>query len=90
MIKDGIDYSGFIFIGLMNCNGEPSVIEYNCRMGDPETEVVIPRIKSDLLDLLNGVASKNLNTKHYETINEIATTVVLVSGGYPGEYKKIN
>ena len=88
LIKDGIDYSGFIFIGLMNCNGEPSVIEYNCRMGDPETEVVIPRIKSDLLDLLNGVASKNLNTKHYETINEIATTVVLVSGGYPGEYKK--
>jgi phosphoribosylamine--glycine ligase len=88
LIKDGIDYSGFIFIGLMNCNGEPSVIEYNCRMGDPETEVVIPRIKSDLLDLLNGVANKNLNTKHYETINEIATTVVLVSGGYPGEYLK--
>ena len=88
LIKDGIDYCGFIFIGLMNCNGEPSVIEYNCRMGDPETEVVIPRIKSDLLDLLNGVAYKNLNTKHYETINEIATTVVLVSGGYPGEYKK--
>ncbi len=88
LIKDGIDYSGFIFIGLMNCNGEPSVIEYNCRMGDPETEVVIPRIKSDLLDLLNGVANKNLNSKHYETINEIATTVVLVSGGYPGEYKK--
>ena len=88
LIKDGIDYCGFIFIGLMNCNGEPSVIEYNCRMGDPETEVVIPRIKSDLLDLLNGVANKNLNTKHYETINEIATTVVLVSGGYPGEYKK--
>ena len=88
LFKDGIDYSGFIFIGLMNCNGEPSVIEYNCRMGDPETEVVIPRIKSDLLDLLNGVANKNLNTKHYETINEIATTVVLVSGGYPGEYKK--
>ena len=88
LIKDGIDYSGFIFIGLMNCKGEPSVIEYNCRMGDPETEVVIPRIKSDLLDLLNGVANKNLNTKHYETINEIATTVVLVSGGYPGEYKK--
>ena len=88
LIKDGIDYSGFIFIGLMNCNGEPSVIEYNCRMGDPETEVVIPRIKADLLDLLNGVANKNLNTKHYETMNEIATTVVLVSGGYPGEYKK--
>ena len=64
------------------------MIEYNCRMGDPETEVVIPRIKSDLLDLLNGVVNKNLNTKHYETINEIATTVVLVSGGYPGEYKK--
>lgn len=88
LINDRIDYRGFIFIGLMNCDGEPSVIEYNCRMGDPETEVVIPRIKSDLLDLLNGVANQNLNTKHYETINEIATTVVLVSGGYPGDYKK--
>lgn len=86
--KEGIDYRGFIFIGLMNCNGEPSVIEYNCRMGDPETEVVIPRIKSDLLDLLNGVANQSLHTKEYETISEIATTVVMVSGGYPENFEK--
>lgn len=86
--EEGIDYRGFIFIGLMNCGGEPSVIEYNCRMGDPETEVVIPRIKSDLLDLLQGVASQNLHTKNYETIEQTATTVVLVSGGYPGDFEK--
>lgn len=86
--KEGIDYRGFIFIGLMNCEGEPSVIEYNCRMGDPETEVVIPRIKSDLLDLLQGVATQTLEQKSYETRDEIATTVVLVSGGYPGDFEK--
>jgi phosphoribosylamine--glycine ligase len=86
--KEGIDYRGFIFIGLMNCDGEPSVIEYNCRMGDPETEVVIPRIKSDLLDLLVGVGSQTLSDKTYETVPEIATTVVMVSGGYPGDYEK--
>lgn len=86
--KEGIDYRGFIFIGLMNCDGEPSVIEYNCRMGDPETEVVIPRIKSDLLDLLQGVATQTLDQKSYETLDEIATTVVLVSGGYPGDFEK--
>lgn len=86
--KDGIDYRGFIFIGLMNCNGEPSVIEYNCRMGDPETEVVIPRIKTDFIDLLQGVATQTLHQKEYETITETATTVVLVSGGYPGDFEK--
>ncbi|WP_317898244.1 phosphoribosylamine--glycine ligase [Aurantibacillus circumpalustris] len=86
--KEGIDYRGFIFIGLMNCDGEPRVIEYNCRMGDPETEVVIPRIKSDLLDLLNGVATQTLDQKNYETVPEIATTVVMVSGGYPGDIEK--
>lgn len=86
--KEGIDYRGFIFIGLMNCDGEPSVIEYNCRMGDPETEVVIPRIQSDLLDLLQGVATQTLHQKNYETIPETATTVVLVSGGYPGDFEK--
>jgi len=86
--KENIDYRGFIFIGLMNDNGEPSVIEYNCRMGDPETEVVIPRIKSDFLDLLEGVATQTLDKKSFETINETATTVVIVSGGYPEDYEK--
>ncbi len=86
--KEGIDYRGFVFIGLMNCNGEPYVIEYNCRMGDPETEVVIPRIKSDLLDLLEGVAHQDLNTRNFEVTDQTATTVVLVSGGYPGDFEK--
>lgn len=86
--KENIDYRGFIFIGLMNNNGEPSVIEYNCRMGDPETEVVIPRIKSDFLDLLEGVATQTLDQKSFETVNETATTVVIVSGGYPEDYEK--
>jgi phosphoribosylamine--glycine ligase len=86
--KERIDYRGFVFIGLMNCGGDPYVIEYNCRMGDPETEVVIPRIKSDLLDLLQGVAAQTLHEKNYETIDEVATTVVLVSGGYPGDFEK--
>jgi phosphoribosylamine--glycine ligase len=88
LLKDGIDYRGFIFIGLMNCNGEPSVIEYNCRMGDPETEVVIPRIESDLLDLLEGVATQTLHQKQFSVTSDIATTVVLVSGGYPEDYEK--
>ncbi len=86
--KENIDYRGFIFIGLMNDNGEPSVIEYNCRMGDPETEVVIPRISSDLLDLLQGVATQTLDTKKFEVTPETATTVVMVSGGYPEDYEK--
>jgi phosphoribosylamine--glycine ligase len=88
LLKDGIDYRGFIFIGLMNCDGEPSVIEYNCRMGDPETEVVIPRIESDLLDLLQGVATQTLHEKQFSVTTDIATTVVLVSGGYPEDYEK--
>lgn len=88
LVKDGIDYRGFIFIGLMNNKGEPSVIEYNCRMGDPETEVVIPRIESDLLDLLEGVATQTLDKKSFAVTPQTATTVVLVSGGYPEDYEK--
>ena len=86
--KDGIDYRGFIFIGLMNDNGNPSVVEYNVRMGDPETEVVLPRIQSDLFDLFDGVANQNLEEKEFSVTDKIATTVMLVSGGYPESYQK--
>jgi len=86
--KDGIDYRGFIFIGLMNDNGKPSVVEYNVRMGDPETEVVLPRIQSDLFDLFDGVANQNLEEKEFSVTDKIATTVMLVSGGYPESYEK--
>ncbi|MDB2633329.1 phosphoribosylamine--glycine ligase [Flavobacteriaceae bacterium] len=86
--KDGIDYRGFIFIGLMNDNGNPSVVEYNVRMGDPETEVVFPRIQSDLFDLFDGVANQNLGEKEFSVTDKIATTVMLVSGGYPESYEK--
>lgn len=86
--KDKIDYRGFIFIGLMNCGGEPKVIEYNCRMGDPETEVVIPRIKSDFLELLELTGSQKLNEAQIEIDPRIVTTVMLVSGGYPEAFEK--
>ena len=86
--KDRIDYRGFIFIGLMNDNGNPSVVEYNVRMGDPETEVVLPRIQSDLFDLFDGVANQNLGDKEFSVTDKIATTVMLVSGGYPESYEK--
>ncbi|QTE21507.1 phosphoribosylamine--glycine ligase [Polaribacter cellanae] len=86
--KDGIDYRGFIFIGLMNDNGNPSVVEYNVRMGDPETEVVLPRIESDLFDLFEGVAKQNLEKKMFHVTSKTATTVMLVSGGYPESYQK--
>jgi phosphoribosylamine--glycine ligase len=86
--KEEIDYKGFLFIGLMNKDGEPSVIEYNVRMGDPETEAVLPRIKSDFVGLLKGIATGTLYRYELEISPEYATTVVMVSGGYPGSYEK--
>ena len=86
--KEGINYNGFIFIGLMNHEGEPQVIEYNARMGDPETEVVLPRIESDMLSLMIATAKGELHEAECIVSKQHAVTTVVVAGGYPGDYKK--
>lgn len=86
--KENIDYKGFVFVGIIKVGEEPLVIEYNCRMGDPETEVVMPRLKTDLVDLLLATANGTLNTIKVEQDGRAACTVMAVSGGYPGSYEK--
>jgi phosphoribosylamine--glycine ligase len=88
LISDKIEYKGFLFFGLISVNGDPFVIEYNARLGDPESEVIIPRIKSDFFDLIEGVAKGDLADRELEIDENFVTTVMLASGGYPGDYEK--